>query len=65
MKETVQQAAYAEFRLTFVKETKRHPNILGLFYKSAKICFYCEYIYIYIYIHTQKQTLYNSDYLHD
>ncbi len=28
---------------------------LGLIYKSAKICFYCEC--------TQKQTFYNSDYL--
>ncbi len=44
----MQQVAYAEFRFIFVLRErkpdgrKRHPIFLGLFYKSATICFYCE-----------------------
>ncbi len=44
----MQQVAYAEFRLIFVMRErkpdgrKQNPIFLGLFYKSANICFYCE-----------------------
>ncbi len=44
----MQQVAYADFRLIFVMRERKadgrkcHPIFLGLFYKSAKISFYCE-----------------------
>ncbi len=44
----MQQVAYAEFLFIFVLREmkpdgrKRNPIFLGLFYKSANICFYCE-----------------------
>ncbi len=47
MKEKLQQAAYSEFifvlRQRKLDGRKQHPIfVFGLFYKSAKICFYCE-----------------------
>ncbi len=58
------QVAYAEFRLIFVLRERKpdgrkpHSIFLGLFYNKRKDSFL-------LWMYTQKQTFYNSDYLHE